>query len=177
MASTSGTSIRTLSDINVLKVGGKTFDLMADVKDITEHIEKLTYVNYGWIFDNREAVQSQYAMVQGERTNTLPTTGSVHYTGKSIYSCVDCNNKILVGESQFTADFAKKTLTGKLLTPGLGESYLNVKGTINRNSSFSGTHEGTQIQGAFFGPDGKEVAGVFRNPLLKSVGSFGATAE
>lgn len=174
------------NDISTLNVAGKSYTLtlpnvnlsvagFLDNKQADFHLvasgNHMSYAKYGYYED--DTTDQEYYFYQGQKTDAskIPTTGTATYTGRSVYDCDDCNDKIITGTSAFNVDFGNKTLTGKVE---------NEKATVNLNAtivgnSFAGTSsDGTATSGAFFGANADELAGTYVNTAREFGGSFGA---
>lgn len=173
------------NNINTLNINGKTFGLsnpnITAGSFVTNYTEKqdsiisgthLRYAKYGYIGD--DVSDKEYLFYQGTKTPVanIPTKGVVNYEGHSFHICANCDDDYL-GKSKFTADFGKKTLTGSV-----NNSHTNValNATISGNG-FSGTTNGTKVDGAFFGNNAQELAGYYLNEGQKFAGGFGATKQ
>ena len=181
------------NNIDVLNVDGKRIDIAPEGvnpgytyldKDGETRLSTGAFVN-GLIFmsSTRNGIyQNQkdgktYVYVQGELTpvNEIPRTGEVRYLGLSSYHV---NNETLnEGASDvnpprwgivgidMTANFDEKKVNGQLL-----------EGKISGNQ-FSGTKDGTTMQGAFFGKDANEMGGIYTNQEKGFSGAFSAKAN
>lgn len=175
----------TSTNINTLNVNGNTFRLSSPnttagsfVTNYTEQRDSVIsgthvrHAKYGYISD--VASDKEYFFYQGTKTPVanIPTKGIANYEGHSFYICADCDDDYL-GKSKFTADFGKKTLTGSV-----SNDHANValNATISGNG-FSGTTNGTKVDGAFFGNNAQELAGYYLNESQKFGGGFGATKK
>lgn len=172
------------NNINQLTVNGRTFNLdqsnavSGGFTNINNRLivsgTHMKYAKYGMMDDWQG--DNDYLFYQGEKTpvaNT-PTTGVAHYVGRSIYTCDNCNDRVITGESILAVDFSNKTLTGSI-----NNSYTSVplSATISGNT-FSGVNNaGTGTRGAFFGDNAQEISGVYQNDHRDFEGAFGATKQ
>ena len=127
-----------------------------------------------------------YVYAQGELTpiNEIPHTGEVRYLGLSSYHV---NNETLnEGASgvnpprwgivgiDMTANFDEKKVDGRLVAEGYPDDTLaKLEGKISGNQ-FSGTKDGTTMQGAFFGKNADEMGGIYVNQERGFSGAFSA---
>lgn len=193
------------NNIDVLNVDGKRIDIAPEGvnpgytyldKDGETRLSTGAFVN-GLIFmsSTRNGIyQNQkdgktYVYVQGELTpvNEIPRTGEVRYLGLSSYHV---NNETLnEGASDvnpprwgivgidMTANFDEKKVNGQLLATGYPDNVVSkLEGKISGNQ-FSGTKDGTTMQGAFFGKDANEMGGIYTNQEKGFSGAFSAKAN
>ena len=193
------------NNIDVLNVDGKRIDIAPEGvnpgytyldKDGETRLSTGAFVN-GLIFmsSTRNGIyQNQkdgktYVYVQGELTpvNEIPRTGEVRYLGLSSYHV---NNETLnEGASDvnpprwgivgidMTANFDEKKVDGQLLATGYPDNVVSkLEGKISGNQ-FSGTKDGTTMQGAFFGKDANEMGGIYTNQEKGFSGAFSAKAN
>ena len=107
--------------------------------------------------------------VIGNKTLTLPTEGSVSYSGDATYRAIGLDKAIEYGSSVFTADFAAKKVDGTLTFSQVGN--IGISGTIS-GSDFSGAKGGYATEGAFYGDNAKYLGGIFSGNNAQ--GTFGA---
>lgn len=172
------------TNINQLIVGGQTYAVsfpnisagaFSDMNTSSYHSvasgTHMSYAKYGFYED--KATDREYYYYQGQKTPAanVPTTGTATYTGQSVYDCDGCNDQIITGTSTFNVDFAAKTLTGTV-----SNNRANVALTANiSGNNFTGTAaDGTVTNGAFFGTNAEELAGVYKNAARDFGGAFGA---
>lgn len=176
-------------DINTLTVDGRSFNIgssgISSGGFTTTNTGKrwsvvsgthMKYAKYGFYNDN-SGEELDYYFYQGVKTPVanIPTTGTAHYTGRSIYTCETCGNQMTQGTSKFSVDFDKKNVTGSI-SNGIA-SNLSLSATISGNT-FSGKNEaGTQTHGAFFGDKAQELSGYYTNEGRDFAGVFGATKQ
>ena len=163
-------------NIKVLSIDGYEFELgdISDNGSVDKHTYNLNHVSYGLIDDYApSSSRMEYAYYQGNRTVDMPTLGTARYAGRLAVTCNQCDNEYHAGTSSFNVDFANKSLTGSLSALGVT---LPVTGKIE-GSAFKGEHESTRIEGAFFGDNAQEMAGLFYHESngLEAGGAFGAT--
>ncbi|MGP5406152.1 transferrin-binding protein-like solute binding protein [Psychrobacter celer] len=111
--------------------------------------------------------------VVGNATQTanMPTEGSVGYTGDATYRETGLDKNIQFGTSVFTADFVAKNLKGDL---DFGDKKIGLEATIAGNQ-FSGSKEGYNTDGGFFGGDGQYLGGVYEGNGAQ--GTYGAKSD
>ena len=122
-----------------------------------------------------------YFFYNGNPTNDMPTTGTASYIGHAITS-VDLNpsdyRDLYEGASQFNVDFGNKTLNGALdirnfhadINATIAGNYFN--GTANSSSESS-----ARVEGKFYGPQAKELAGFIQANDNSWGAAFGAKQE
>lgn len=122
-----------------------------------------------------------YFFYNGNPTNDMPTTGTASYVGHAITS-VDLNpldhRDLYQGDSQFNVDFGNKTLNGALdirnfhadINATIAGNYFN--GTANSSSESS-----ARVEGKFYGPQAKELAGFIQANDNSWGAAFGAKQE
>lgn len=177
------------SEINNITIDGKKFDILSDGKRIDDYFvvskdntsvnsgNSLGYAKFGITTErNNHKIYYFYA---GDRTDRLPTDGIITYTGRAIYGCTSCNslkvdgeNKIATnGQAKFVANFGSGNITGNITSPEIGN--LTLQGKI-ADKGFTGTHNGTKLQGGFHGINAREISGIFTNDQQGIQGAFGA---
>ena len=73
-----------------------------------------------------------------------------------------------------TANFDEKKVDGRLVAEGYPDDTLaKLEGKISGNQ-FSGTKDGTTMQGAFFGKNADEMGGIYVNQERGFSGAFSA---
>lgn len=132
-----------------------------------------------------------YFFYNGTPTVTMPTTGKMQYEGSAV---MDANESTYgnfdaiphVGGSTFlTADFDNKTVTGHMQFSNVNGKpvapvYVDAKISGNsfngaaRSQSFDTS---ANLEGKFYGPDAKEVSGMFVDHRNTWGGAFGAKAD
>ena len=122
-----------------------------------------------------------YFFYNGNPTNDMPTTGTASYVGHAITS-VDLNpldhRDLYEGDSQFNVDFGNKTLNGILdirnfhsdINATIAGNYFN--GTANSSSVSS-----ARVEGKFYGPQAKELAGFIQANDNSWGAAFGAQKQ
>ena len=122
-----------------------------------------------------------YFFYNGNPTNDMPTTGTASYVGHAITS-VDLNpldhRDIYQGDSQFNVDFGNKTLNGAL---DIRNFHADINATIAGNY-FNGTANSSlassaRVEGKFYGPQAKELAGFIQANDNSWGAAFGAKQE
>lgn len=81
--------------------------------------------------------------------------------------------------AQFAVDYGNKTISGSISSPEKYFNTVNLKGTISGNA-FSGTNDGYNMNGRFFGPNAEELGGTFHKGTKdrpEVLGSFGAKKQ
>lgn len=102
-------------------------------------------------------------------TNNIPTTGVVNYKGDATYLLKGKGNAIEFGTSEFSVDFAHKTVIGKL-TFNNGKTI-----TINtriKDNTFTSVVGGYEADGNFYGGVANLIGGVYEGK--GSQGTFSA---
>ena len=122
-----------------------------------------------------------YFFYNGNPTNDMPTTGTASYVGHAITS-VDLNpldhRDLYQGDSQFNVDFGNKTLNGAL---DIRNFHADINATIAGNY-FNGTANSSlvssaRVEGKFYGPQAKELAGFIQANDNSWGAAFGAKQE
>lgn len=127
----------------------------------------LSYTRYGYM---REGVgASPYLVAQGQITTNMPNTGTAKYTGHAVHVQAGRTHQ---ATAEFNVDYAKKTVTGKISPTN--NATVELAGTINGNR-FSGSKDGMTTTGAFYGPNAKELGGVYSNRAGTISGAYGAS--
>ena len=122
-----------------------------------------------------------YFFYNGNPTNDMPTTGTASYVGHAITS-VDLNpldhRDLYQGDSQFNVDFGNKTLNGAL---DIRNFHADINATIAGNY-FNGTANSSlassaRVEGKFYGPQAKELAGFVQANDNSWGAAFGAEKQ
>ena len=122
-----------------------------------------------------------YFFYNGNPTNDMPTTGTASYVGHAITS-VDLNpldhRDLYQGDSQFNVDFGNKTLNGAL---DIRNFHADINATIAGNY-FNGTANSSlassaRVEGKFYGPQAKELAGFIQANDNSWGAAFGAQKQ
>ena len=128
-------------------------------------------------------------IVYGNRTTDMPTTGTANYDGTSFILESPNDRAVSTSDPSFmyhradltlSADFGSSAVTGDITLvesrPGDNENYVTASGGLNFNATIndnglsatdlSGSgdlagYSGGRVNGAFYGPEAAEVAGVF----------------
>lgn len=118
-------------------------------------------------FDN----QDTQVFYQGLRTDSqaMPNAGRANYQGQAVI--VKNNQMSTNGEVAAVVDFGAKQISGAI--GHNGQTLLNFAGDV-QGSGFASHLGGTQVQGAFFGANAGELAGVFQDDKTATKGAFGA---
>lgn len=102
-----------------------------------------------------------YMFYYGNSTKDMPQAGIANYVGESLYGTVNLDDDYF-GNATLTANFADKTLAGKLKNK---VSTIDVKANISGNQ-FTGTAKSSidtavaDVNGGFYGVNAKELAGL-----------------
>lgn len=165
-----------LTTINKLTVNGKVVQLVPnDFKgDIYKDDDRLigtqlTHARYGFFEDK--------VFAKGVPTKEMPTIGSATYTGKGFHFE---NDKLDTDVTNlFNVFFHTKTLTGYISRPEGGRLRLsaNISGNGFNGTSTdvrSGQIRTISTKGAFYGPNGVELAGFYNDDKGTMTGAFGA---
>ena len=171
-------------DLNTLNVDGKKLTIVPNgmsgrivsISDSQSSIKvggNMQYSRFGIITPKADNVN--YVFYQGKNEtakNDMPTADGVKYQGGAT---VIVNNQQFTGDSAFTVNFASKTIDGEISNFN-GNSKIPLQARIDGND-FEGTHNGTEVDGDFFGPQAAEMAGVFKNQSAGTFGAFGAKKQ
>ena len=106
----------------------------------------------------------------------MPVSGTVAYEGKAVHSYANNGkglNTVTDGNATFQANFADKTLTGKITPNGDALGEVNLSATISGNT-FKGNLDGTSTEGGFYGKNADELTGSYINTEKLYIGAFGA---
>lgn len=108
---------------------------------------------------------------QGNQTvdYAIPKTGLANYQGTA--SLVKDGKITTNAPSEFTANFDTRKLDGKITNNG---TTIDLTADINGSAFASRKEANVQMQGAFFGDNAKELAGVFNDNTTSTKGVFGA---
>ncbi|MFS6938607.1 transferrin-binding protein-like solute binding protein [Neisseria animaloris] len=102
-----------------------------------------------------------HLFVQGNPSSWLPRTAKYSYEGHAVYGKDGTYSR---AKSSATVDFANKTIDVTITPPSISgratQSPLKFGGTINGNT-FSGTKNGIETRGGFFGPGGADLGGIY----------------
>ncbi|MGE6796074.1 transferrin-binding protein-like solute binding protein [Psychrobacter okhotskensis] len=101
----------------------------------------------------------------------VPTEGKVGYTGEATYRALGADSTIEFGSSVFTADFVAKNVKGDLT---FSDKTIGLEGTIDGNK-FSGTKDGYNADGGFYGGDAQYLGGVYEGNGAQ--GTYGAKSD
>ena len=105
------------------------------------------------------------------KAENMPTEGTVGYTGDATYRELGIGNDLEFGSSVFTADFVAKNLKGDLT---FSDKTIGLEAAIDGNQ-FSGSKDGYNAEGGFFGGDAQYVGGVYEGKGAQ--GTYGATSD
>ena len=153
-------------------------------RTITNGRNIMSYVRFGFHteFGGAGNDKQHYVFALGDPTPTdkMPTSGDTYYIGLSTFA-MGTNPTFRTGLSSFHVDFDEKTIDGEVY----GDSRVNpieLGGKINGNA-FSGSKDGVEMQGHFYGPQAEQVGGIFKGTATDIpgideptpvMGSFGA---
>ena len=153
-------------------------------RTITNGRNIMSYVRFGFHteFGGAGNDKQHYVFALGDPTPTdkMPTSGDTYYIGLSTFA-MGTNPTFRTGLSSFHVDFDEKTIDGEVY----GDSRVNpieLGGKINGNA-FSGSKNGVEMQGHFYGPQAEQVGGIFKGTATDIpgideptpvMGSFGA---
>lgn len=101
----------------------------------------------------------------------VPTEGKVGYTGEATYRALGTDSKVEFGSSVFTADFVAKNVKGDLT---FSDKTIGLEGAIDGNK-FSGTKDGYNADGGFYGGDAQYLGGVYEGKGAQ--GTYGAKSD
>ncbi|WP_066801250.1 Slam-dependent surface lipoprotein [Moraxella oblonga] len=119
--------------------------------------------------------QNPRLFYQGNQTTneSVPTSGKAIYNGKAVV--VNGAQVDTSATAKFNVDFAKKNLTGAVTRTG--KSDININANITGSAFSSATGATVKTQGAFFGNQAQELAGVFEDAKTNTTGAFGAKKQ
>ena len=133
--------------------------------------------NIRWGFVRSGKLANNYIVSLGKNaTASMPVSGTVAYEGKAVHSYANNGkglNTVTDGNATFQANFADKTLTGKIIPKGEGLNEVNLSATISGNT-FEGDLNGTSTEGGFYGKNADELTGTYVNEQEYYLGAFGA---
>lgn len=176
------------ADLNKITVEGKEIQIKTSLNGWYDDLigeDRALIVCCGEYSDTRFGVyeggenDNAYVFSNGNPTKDMPASGVATYNGHVI---IDGDTPhfddedYLKGSTQFTADFANKTLEGSLNVDTM--EAINVKANISGNN-FAGTASSTDfrtsadVNGKFYGDNAKELSGVFHDGKTWG-GAFGA---
>lgn len=110
----------------------------------------------------------------------MPTSGQATYDGLSLVSIVG-GGAFSKGTSNFNVDFGSKKIMGTVKADS-DVTIVPLEGKID-GASFSGTKDGVNMSGQFYGPQAAELGGVFNgtqqngSTFNELMGVFGATKQ
>ncbi|MGQ8820768.1 transferrin-binding protein-like solute binding protein [Bibersteinia trehalosi] len=131
-------------------------------------------------FVKQTDLTNQYLFTSGTNiTKTMPTEGAVSYKGHSLNIYAKDNtggiDSLVAGSAEFVADFNQKTLTGTV-SAATDNDFIPVaiKASIT-NNTFTGSSDGVNVQGGFFGEKAGELIGDYmRTQQQNTIGVFQA---
>ena len=185
-------SSSTEANVNVINVEGTQIHIIPEMPGVTlnskliignsygDDVERVvggTKKNIRWGFVDSNNLGSSYIVAAGKNaTASMPVSGTVVYEGNAVYGYAKGGNAINTvtdGDATFQANFADKTLTGKIIPKGEGLNEVNLSATISGNT-FEGDLNGTSTEGGFYGKNADELTGTYVNEQKYYLGAFGA---
>ena len=149
----------------------------------------LSYARFGMI----AGLETQAGLFyQGEVTpaNSIPVSGTATYKGDAfVVDMADANKRTTDAKSEFDVDFAKKSVKGTISNIKIdGKQYNNVEISTNITKDnrlalghyIGGSTDPKTLQrmdGAFYGKNADEMAGVFEDKQQNISGGFGAKKQ
>ncbi|WP_185711723.1 transferrin-binding protein-like solute binding protein [Conchiformibius steedae] len=136
----------------------------------------LQFARYGVINRFQDVLTDGYSyfFAQGEISPSLPNIPRATYSGQAFLFGKEIkeNNGRAKGTAKFEVNFADKSLTG---TISAARRSIDLQAEIGTDSRFYGkSPAGVVANGAFFGKDAAEMAGVFyEQPANGKIGNFG----
>ncbi|WP_018650826.1 transferrin-binding protein-like solute binding protein [Actinobacillus capsulatus] len=109
--------------------------------------------------------------VLGDTFYPMPKESTYKYTGFALYGK---DNQYVQLNSEVIADFSNKKLKVELKEAGAATAKATFGGDITGNT-FSGTRDGIEAKGAFYGSLARDVAGLFNDTKNGNNGVFGAS--
>lgn len=141
--------------------------------------EDLKFARYGYAanpFDVSDASKGgMFAQGQVTHINQIPLKGTATYAGQALYR-TDARKINHQGNSEFTADFFHKELTGKVSAGKYKKDiFAHIQGNrFEYTPTEKDVNERPAVSGMFFGENYAELAGVFHDAGQNASGSFGA---
>ncbi|MGP5058978.1 transferrin-binding protein-like solute binding protein [Psychrobacter celer] len=128
------------------------------------------------VFSGAELPVNGVAVVgNATQAESMPTEGSVGYTGDATYRQLGIDNDIEFGKSVFTADFVAKNLKGNLAFDKAGKIGLTAAIDGNQFSGTAADNAGYNTEGGFFGGDAQYLGGVYQGNGAQ--GTYGAKSD
>ncbi|WGE68789.1 transferrin-binding protein-like solute binding protein [Actinobacillus equuli subsp. haemolyticus] len=109
--------------------------------------------------------------VLGDTFYPMPKESTYKYSGFALYGK---DNQYAQLNSEVIADFSNKKLKVELKEAGAATAKATFGGEISGNT-FSGTRDGIETKGAFYGSLARDVAGLFNDTKTGNNGVFGAS--
>jgi putative lipoprotein len=185
-------SSSTEANVNVINVEGTQIHIIPEMPGVTLNAKLINGDNFGdgvkrvvggtknnirWGFVDSNNLKNSYIVAGGKNaTASMPVSGTVAYEGKAVYGYAKNGNAINTvtdGNVTFQANFADKTLTGKITPNGNALDEVNLSATISGNT-FAGKLNGTSTEGGFYGKNADELTGTYLNEQKRYLGAFGA---
>ena len=185
-------SSSTEANVNVINVEGTQIHIIPEMPggtlnskliignsygDDVERVVGGTKKNIRWGFVDSSNLKTSYIVDTGKNaTASMPVSGTVAYEGKAVYGYAKNGNAINTvtdGNATFQANFADKTLTGKITPNGNALDEVNLSAKISGNT-FEGKLNGTSTEGGFYGKNADELTGTYINEQKRYLGAFGA---
>ena len=152
---------------------------------------------------NGKGEKSIMIVNQGKLSDTMPQSGEAAYLGDAF---IGRHDDVTTGSARFTADFANKTLRGRIeprertitrdnangrridahsgATRHSGSSdytisyaTVNIDARIEGNGFTGGDQQPVRSKGHFYGANAAELGGIFHDTIQEVSGSFGAVKE
>ena len=174
-------SSSTEANVNVINVEGTQIHIIPEMPGVTLNAKLINGDNFGdgvkrvvggtknnirWGFVDSNNLKNSYIVAGGKNaTASMPVSGTVAYEGKAVYGYAKNGNAINTvtdGNATFQANFADKTLTGKITPNGNALDEVNLSATISGNT-FAGKLNGTSTEGGFYGKNADELTGTYLN--------------
>ena len=185
-------SSSTEANVNVINVEGTQIHIIPEMPGVTlnskliignsygDDVERVvggTKKNIRWGFVDSSNLKNSYIVATGKNaTASMPVSGTVAYEGKAVYGYAKNGNAINTvtdGNATFQANFADKTLTGKITPNGNALDEVNLSAKISGNT-FEGKLNGTSTEGGFYGKNADELTGTYINEQKRYLAAFGA---
>ena len=185
-------SSSTEANVNVINVEGTQIHIIPEMPGVTLNAKLINGDNFGdgvkrvvggtknnirWGFVDSNNLKNSYIVAGGKNaTASMPVSGTVAYEGKAVYGYAKNGNAINTvtdGNVTFQANFADKTLTGKITPNGNALDEVHLSAKISGNT-FEGKLNGTSTEGGFYGKNADELTGTYLNEQKRYLGAFGA---
>ena len=129
------------------------------------------YSKFGYI--NQDG--ADYIFSHGQRTAQMPSSGTARYVGDAT---LGRDGQAVLGVSDFSADFGRKTLAGTItpLRSGVIKA-LDINANISGNSFSTAAGAAVSSSGHFYGSQAEELGGIFVDSNQQLAGSFGGRKQ